>query len=307
MNSTAHSAVAGHNNKASIPTPTRTAKQRETIGSRILSAALLGDVVVIILGLLLGFWIRFRSGWVPWLQGDPHSAGQEVSNYLGLLVLGSGYFLLSLAYAQLYSIRYILRPSLFTAHMLRTACLWLAIYLGTSLFLKFDPPISRAYAIISFVTASMGLAAWRFILAGMVGASDAAHALRQRLTVVGGSREASQIIGAVQADEQQPYVLTQLAAAGEFNPYNPSTEELSRLISSGATDIILVADLGRGREDILEIASACERSNVEFKLVPDYFQVLISGLHLETISGVPILGVSHLPLDRFVINLAAIY
>jgi lipopolysaccharide/colanic/teichoic acid biosynthesis glycosyltransferase len=35
-----------------------------------------------------------------------------------------------------------------------------------------------------------------------------------------------------------------------------------------------------------------------FKVVPSYFSILVSGLHVETISGIPILGVSRLPLDR---------
>ena len=37
---------------------------------------------------------------------------------------------------------------------------------------------------------------------------------------------------------------------------------------------------------------------VQFKVVPSYFQILVSGLHLETVNGVPILGVSQLPLDK---------
>jgi exopolysaccharide biosynthesis polyprenyl glycosylphosphotransferase len=42
---------------------------------------------------------------------------------------------------------------------------------------------------------------------------------------------------------------------------------------------------------------------VHFKLIPSWFQILLSGLHLETVTGVPVLGVSKLPLDR-TINLA---
>jgi exopolysaccharide biosynthesis polyprenyl glycosylphosphotransferase len=39
---------------------------------------------------------------------------------------------------------------------------------------------------------------------------------------------------------------------------------------------------------------------VEFKVVPSYFQILVSGLHLETVGGIPVLGVGRLPLDRIV-------
>jgi exopolysaccharide biosynthesis polyprenyl glycosylphosphotransferase len=46
------------------------------------------------------------------------------------------------------------------------------------------------------------------------------------------------------------------------------------------------------------LASLCENELIQFKVVPSYFSVLVSGLHLETFSGIPILGVSRLPLDR---------
>jgi len=42
----------------------------------------------------------------------------------------------------------------------------------------------------------------------------------------------------------------------------------------------------------------CEKELVQFKVVPSYFSILVSGLFLETLSGIPILGVSRLPLDR---------
>ncbi len=83
-------------------------------------------------------------------------------------------------------------------------------------------------------------------------------------------------------------------------PYLGAIEETERIISSVAIDILILADLDYDRERIFELADACEREMVEFKVVPSYFQILVSGLHLETISGIPVLGVSRLPLDRIV-------
>jgi exopolysaccharide biosynthesis polyprenyl glycosylphosphotransferase len=39
---------------------------------------------------------------------------------------------------------------------------------------------------------------------------------------------------------------------------------------------------------------------VQFKVIPSYFQILVSGLHLESVGGIPVLGVSQLPLDRMI-------
>jgi exopolysaccharide biosynthesis polyprenyl glycosylphosphotransferase len=52
------------------------------------------------------------------------------------------------------------------------------------------------------------------------------------------------------------------------------------------------------QQEIMGLANLCEKMMVQFKVVPSYFQILVSGLHLETVSGIPILGVSRLPLDR---------
>src|SRR5258707_13707942 len=82
--------------------------------------------------------------------------------------------------------------------------------------------------------------------------------------------------------------------------YLGSIEEAERIVSSIPIDILILADLEYDGERILHLATACEREMVEFKVVPSYFQILVSGLHLETVGGIPVLGVGRLPLDRIV-------
>ena len=65
-----------------------------------------------------------------------------------------------------------------------------------------------------------------------------------------------------------------------------------------ALDIVLVADVNVPVKHWEALASLCEKELVQFKVVPSYFSILVSGLYLETLSGIPILGVSRLPLDR---------
>jgi exopolysaccharide biosynthesis polyprenyl glycosylphosphotransferase len=59
-----------------------------------------------------------------------------------------------------------------------------------------------------------------------------------------------------------------------------------------------MADLDPVMGEIIALADLCLRENVQFKVIPSYFQTLSSGLHLEHVSGVPVLGVSKLPLDH---------
>ena len=46
----------------------------------------MGDVAMILGGLVFGFWIRFRSGWINW-GNEP--AGLEFVDYSGLMGLGA--------------------------------------------------------------------------------------------------------------------------------------------------------------------------------------------------------------------------
>jgi len=42
----------------------------------------------------------------------------------------------------------------------------------------------------------------------------------------------------------------------------------------------------------------CERLYVQFKIIPSFFQIFVSNLRMQTISGVPILGVEALPVTH---------
>ena len=74
--------------------------------------------------------------------------------------------------------------------------------------------------------------------------------------------------------------------------------EIRHLLETLALDIVLVADVSLSVKHWEALASLCEKELVQFKVVPSYFSILVSGLYLETLSGIPILGVSRLPLDR---------
>jgi len=278
--------------------PLASSAMRSRMLRRVLGLAILGDATAIGVGLLLAFWLRFKSGWVPRF-GDVEASSQadtRLDSYGALFAVGGVLFLGTMVYMQLYKLRYALRPERFTHHMLRAACFWLGLYFCASQVIRFDPPISRVFALLAFVCTSVCLASWRWSLSRMSRQLGWTDALRQRLTVVGCSDEARRIVEAVERDGRHPYILTPEKGLPDTAA---SADELAQLISSRSTDIVLLADLSRPRDEVLLIANACERAHVEFKLMPDYFQVLLAGLHLETISGVPILGVTQLPLDRF--------
>ncbi len=52
------------------------------------------------------------------------------------------------------------------------------------------------------------------------------------------------------------------------------------------------------RAEVRRIVETCEHAYVEWKVVPGAFDIFLSGLRLQTIGRVPILGVEELAINR---------
>jgi exopolysaccharide biosynthesis polyprenyl glycosylphosphotransferase len=73
---------------------------------------------------------------------------------------------------------------------------------------------------------------------------------------------------------------------------------LLRIMRRHSPDIVILADTNPSADIVVAVSRVCEQELVQFKVIPSYFKVLITGLRLETVSGVPILGLAPLQFER---------
>lgn len=74
--------------------------------------------------------------------------------------------------------------------------------------------------------------------------------------------------------------------------------ELAAILHINAVNIaVLTESESLQREGVLAVAKACEQEHVHFKMVPHFFEILVSSLRSEDIAGVQLLGVDALPLS----------
>lgn len=273
--------------------------------------AFLGDSAMTLLGLLFGFWFRFRSGvklFIDkyWASGE-QSVEINLESYFGLIVVGV--ILMGCAFIKtgLYRTRNLLRYQRVLVIVTRCAAFWIFIYVSTSLVLKFNPPISRVYAVISMFGAVFAVLAWRALYYYAIRVCNIAPLLRQRVVFVGWSKDAGNLAKAIFNDSSHPYEIVGCVRP-EFGQYamDPSNlieqlgeySDLPEILDKKAIEIVILSqDLGN-QNSAINLANLCERLMVQFKVIPSYFQIMVSGLKLETISTVPILGVAELPLDH---------
>src|SRR5438105_12341868 len=98
----------------------------------LLAVAFLGDVAMILGGVALGFWIRFRSGWINW-GNEP--AGLVFRDYAGLIALGALFLALTFAYLQLYNLRKMVRFRESALIIFKGTMFWLFAFLSLNLVL----------------------------------------------------------------------------------------------------------------------------------------------------------------------------
>lgn len=275
------------------------------------TVAILGDVGMIVLGLFLGFWIRFRSDWIPlhfpWWGTGSADPNIRVTTYFGVFILGTMLLLITFLATDVYNRQNLLRFRRSISLIARALIFWLFAYLGVYEVLKFTPDISRFFVLASCVACGITLLCWRWFFHRMLQREAIARDLRHQVLFVGWSREATRLFEAISTDPSQPYRLLGCmpVPGSNFTGEPPAAAprigngvELGPLLATGYVDVVILAEPEPSTAEVLAIANLCERQHVQFKVIASYFQILASGLELDTVNGVPIMGVSRLTLDR---------
>src|SRR6185295_14529609 len=126
---------------------------------------LVGDTLVTFAGLALGYWARYASP-IGRLGIDVPNA--TFGRYLPLLLMGVALLVAAFAQLGLYDTRLVLRRYQSLNIILKGSAFWLVAYLGVSLVLKFDPPISRLFVVLAFVCVVGLLYLWRALAYALI-------------------------------------------------------------------------------------------------------------------------------------------
>lgn len=267
----------------------------------LLTLQFLGDILFSYFGMCAGYAVRFLS---PLREFGIEAGKIDFRTYNPLLCLGTGLLAVSYAYLKLYDARLLLRPQRAANIILRGTFFWLLIFLSTSLILKFDPAISRIFVATSFLTTLLTILSWRYVFYYALSHSDWQERITQRVAFIGWSSDAESLTRAILHDKNHPYsvygVITTPATESQVSRDQHrlgSVADLDATLDRHLIDIIVVADTELPRDQLGQVAAICERRYVDFKVIPSFFQVFVSSLRMQTVSGVPLLGIEQIPLN----------
>lgn len=263
--------------------------------NRIITLQFALDVVVAFLGLTCGYFLRFYSPiqFLGNVTGDPPG----FARYAPLIFFGTVLLLATYGYLGLYSWKNLLRPRRVMPIILRGTFFWFLVFLAVSLTLKFDPAVSRIFAACSFVSVTACMLLWHFLFFKILTAVDWRNRLSQRVAILGWNEDAAKLADLIHQDDTHPYEVAGVVMTGAepdnlkcIYPVLGTSADLEDILFNSEIDILVNADLDLPRKELIDVVHLCERFYVDVKLNPSMFQIFVSNLRLETISGLPVLG-----------------
>jgi exopolysaccharide biosynthesis polyprenyl glycosylphosphotransferase len=273
---------------------------------RALPAALfLGDGLCVFGGLLIGYGLRYHTAIGSIFV---QVRGATLHAYLPLLLLGTMFFLAAFAHLNLYDERLLLRRYQAFNIILKATAFWFLAYLGVSLVLKTEPPISRLFVGFACVAVLLLLYLWRGAFYAVIVSPRWRERLQQRVALLGWTGEAQALareLAAIPAHPFRPVGVIDLPAPGLSAPPVPreldtlgTAADLPAILQRHRIDVLIAARLDLPRSELSRLVHTCEQAYVELKIIPSVFQIFVSGLRLQTVGRIPVLGVEELPINR---------
>jgi exopolysaccharide biosynthesis polyprenyl glycosylphosphotransferase len=261
---------------------------------------LLGDAAIAFGGLALGYWLRYRSP-IGALGIDVPDA--RFGAYLPLLLIGVVFLVGAFAQQGLYDGRMLLRKQHSLNLLARGTLFWVLVYLAFSLVIKFDPPISRLFVVVAGIVTLLLLWIWREIFYRIVTSDALLPQLQRRVALLGWNPAAQSLVHEVQKSRGHPYAIVGSIDDGTHPPMNPlrglgAIDELGTILREEQIDVLIAAHLDIPPDKLRAITAVCERAYVEWKIVPAAFPIFLTGLRLQTVGSVPVIGVEDLAISR---------
>lgn len=263
-------------------------------------ALVIGDTMVTFGGLASGWWLRYES---PLARFGIDVPDASFDRYLPLLLVGVALLIAAFAQFGLYDSRLLLRRYQSLNAIIKGTAFWLVAYLGVSLVLKFDPPISRLFAVIAFGCVIALLHLWRNFAYAVITRTPLLSRLRRKTVLLGWNDDARALATEISRDPSHPLTLTGVVATDAIELGSPAKHlgppnALESILEREAADVVIATRNDLPPAELRRIVEICERTYVEWKIVPGAFDIFLTGLRLQTVGRVPVLGVEELAVNR---------
>ena len=277
-------------------------EKKRSILQILIFLRIIGDLAVLLISLLLGFYLKFQS---PISHiGVPLVKDVVLADYLPQFLIGFGlYFIMQ--FRSGYYRREALLCSPF--YGFRSAMIWGASVFFISMAFKVEPSISRLFILYASLSLAVILFLWQSTVIRLI--SNRAllmQAVQNKTLIIGWNNQVKDLINYTKdfskfSPRQIVGVLGRIGYTDLPKKIHSFTKlsDLEDRLKSGEYDEVIVADPNLNNQKIEHVHKLCSREMIDFSVLPSTMNSLIHCLKLEPFCGTYILSESKRPLDRF--------
>ncbi|WP_379135429.1 undecaprenyl-phosphate glucose phosphotransferase [Paenibacillus sp. sgz500958] len=260
---------------------------------------MVADFAVIQLSFLIAWWLKFRSGWIPYINPLPVESYAYWSLIYGMVAVLTG------VVVSLYLPKRKKRFADESLKIFQVHIFSIFVVLGLMFFVK-ELDISRMYLAI-YMTFNLFLTMlYRFVLKKILISFREKGYNRQFVLILGAGTLGKRFYNNLELYPELGYEAVgflddyQRWDGIEERKYKPilgTVDELSEKLESMPIDEVILALPLDAHFKYPAIIAACESAGVRTLIIPDFFDYLPARPYFDNFAGMPMINVRDIPLD----------
>ncbi len=273
--------------------------------SNLLISALLvaGDALLVFIGLYLAYDIRFAFPVLPGKGPIP----PDLWRYLRVYPLATIVLLLSFKSFGLYRRQWSLLTSSELSRVIKGTLSGLVVLIVMSFVYKEKNfQYSAGVALLAVPCIVIPVAIFRKLMGHFEAWYFAKAGLTRKLLIIGTGAKAKKLIQSIQKVPQLCYEVVGIVSTSPGHkmkevmgyPVLGTLDDISSLLKKDSIDEVILSVPSLDHETKSNIIVECEKQLIDFRLVPDVYEILTANLEVVNLDGTPLMGLKALPLDN---------
>ncbi|GIO70004.1 MAG TPA: undecaprenyl-phosphate glucose phosphotransferase [Paenibacillus cookii] len=259
----------------------------------------LTDFVFIQFSFLLAWWLRFKSGWIPYEAPLPIETYAMWSFIYGAIAVLTGMLI------ALYSPKRKKRFADEFIKIVQVHAISIFVLLSLMFFVK-EINISRSYLAIYMVSLVMFILFYRYILKVSLKVIREKGYNRQFVLIVGAGSLGKRFYQNLKQYPEMGYEVVgflddfQQWDSLEEKRYKPilgTVDDLEKVLEEMLIDEVIMALPLDAHSKYPKIINLCEKAGVRTLIIPDFFDYLPARPYFDNFAGMPMINVRDIPLD----------
>jgi exopolysaccharide biosynthesis polyprenyl glycosylphosphotransferase len=193
--------------------------------------------------------------------------------------------------------------------IISSATIGVALLMAYYYFFQYSNPLalnSRLLVLFFWLFTILVLGIGRLLVSSTMGMLYRMGHGETRLLVVGSGRLGKLIMQHIAANPALGYSIVGFLhdlnePLGDFGRFKMlgTIDDIQQVIRSMQVDEVIIALPSHMNQQVLYSVKQCEHLGATFKLIPDLYEVNLSRINMETIEGIPLLGIKQVSLNTF--------